>query len=319
MGTSRFQSPIYNRKMSVHGFRLSQRKIVPLDLPASTLDELTGSVSDGFYSTFSTLSGGTRVLGLAAHLNRLYEPAQALGLHPAVDEITLRKRISELVKENLPGESRIRLILTKDTGDVYIGIQPFTPLPESIYEKGVGTITAEMARRDPRIKGTDFITQSAEQRRLVKGDVFEILMTRNGGILEGMTSNFYAVQTAMAGRSEEEMNQSATKQGLLHLQSFRNRAKLITAQKGILLGVTRRAVLRIARGEGLPIEYRQPRLDERFDEAFLTSSSRGVVPIVKIDGKRVGQGSPGVWTKRLSSAYQAYVRERSEEIDPNES
>ena len=283
--------------MAVRGFRLSQRGITQLQTPASTLDELTGSVSDGFYSTFATLSGGTRVLGLRAHLERLYGPAAATGLRPSADEKSLREGIAELAKGNLPSESRIRVILTKDTGDVYVGIQPFTPLPESIYENGVSVITAEMARHDPRIKGTDFISQSADQRKLVKGDIFEILMTRNGRILEGMTSNFYAV-------SESHGEPCGT---------------LITAQKGILLGITRRAVLRIARGQGMSIEYRSPYVEENFDEAFLTSSSRGVVPIVKIDGKPVGQGRPGAWTKRLSLAYQAYIRERSEAIHPDES
>lgn len=283
--------------MTVRGFRLSQRGITQLQTPASTLDELTGSVSDGFYSTFATLSGGTRVLGLRAHLERLYGPAAATGLRSSADEKSLREGIAELAKGNLPSESRIRVILTKDTGDVYVGIQPFTPLPESIYENGVSVITAEMARHDPRIKGTDFISQSANQRKLVKGDIFEILMTRNGRILEGMTSNFYAV-SELQGEP---------------------RGTLITAQKGILLGITRRAVLRIARGQGMSIEYRSPYVEENFDEAFLTSSSRGVVPIVKIDGKPVGQGRPGAWTKRLSLAYQAYVRERSEAILPDES
>ena len=89
---------------------------------------------------------------------------------------------------------------------------------------------------------------------------------------------------------------------------------LITARTGILLGVTRRAVLRLARGEGMGIVYRAPRVDEDFAEAFLTSSSRGVVPIVRIDGRAVGEGSVGAWTKRLSLAYAAYVEERSEKL-----
>lgn len=285
--------------MAVRGFHLSQHKISHLDISASSLDELTGNVSDGFYSTFATLSGGTRVLGLQAHLNRLYLPAADQRLSPSVDEKTLRRQLAELVKENLPGESRIRVVLTKDAGDIYVGIQPFTPLPESIYEKGVSAVTVEMARHDPRIKSTGFIAQSADQRKLVKGDIFEILMTRNGKILEGMTSNFYAVHSVTASRAPQAG-------GIL-----------ITAQKGILLGITRRALLRIARGEGMSIEYRSPHMEEKFEEAFLTSSSRGVVPIVKIDGKPVGHGKPGDWTQRLSLAYQAYVLERSEEILPN--
>jgi branched-chain amino acid aminotransferase len=102
-----------------------------------------------------------------------------------------------------------------------------------------------------------------------------------------MTSNFYAIKKGKT---------------------------LITAQSGILLGVTRRVILRLARGQGISIEYRAPKLSEYFSEAFLTSSSRGVAPIVFIDNKPVGQGRVGKWTQMLSKAYQAYVKERSEKI-----
>ena len=274
--------------MIIHGYRLTPQRIIPLDLSASSLDELTGRVSDGFYTTFSTLAQGTRVLGLNAHLNRLYEPARELRLHPSVTEQTLRQHLAKLAGTNLPHESRIRLVLTKDKGEVYAGVQPFIAPPKEIYEKGVHVVSAEMARHDPRIKGTDFISQSAAQRKLVKGDIYEILLTKNGRVLEGMTSNFYAIKNNT----------------------------LITAQKGILLGVTRRIVLRLAKGEGMSIEYRSPKLNESFDEAFLTSSSRGVVPIVRIDVQPVGQGRVGAWAKTLSLAYQAYVEERSESILP---
>lgn len=314
--------------MLIYGFHLISNRILPLE-SASSLDELTGRLSDGVYTTFTTLSGGARALGLSLHLKRLYDPAAARRLHPSVDERTLRKHIAELAKTNLPGESRIRLILTWDTGDVYAGVQPFTPLPEAVFTEGVHVLTADVARHDPRVKGTDFIFQSAEQRRLIRDDVFEILLTHNGEIFEGMTSNFYAVRHAAArahpersvvGTKDRPKQSYAQAERLLRRKNksaVRNdTASLITAQRGILLGVTRHVALRLARGEGLEIEYRPPRLDEDFDEAFLTSSSRGVAPIVMIDGQPVGQGKPGAWTKRLSLAYQAYVREGGEEIVP---
>jgi branched-chain amino acid aminotransferase len=208
---------------------------------------------------------------------------------PSVNEPTLRVRIAELAKANLPKESRIRLILTKDDGVIYVCLQPFEPLPKTIYENGVRVITTELARQTPRVKDTGFISSSINQRKQVGKDVFEVLLTRNGKMLEGMTSNFYVIK----GKT------------------------LVTAQSGILLGVTRRAVLRLARGEGMSIRvaYRAPMLTEKFDEAFLTSSSRGVVPIVSIDHQPVGQGRVGKWTKMLSKAYQAYVEERSEKIE----
>jgi branched-chain amino acid aminotransferase len=275
----------YNHPMNIRAFRITSNKTLPLDIHVSSLDELTSQLPQGFYTTFSTLAQGTKVLGLKAHLQRLYLPAQVLKLHPPVHEDELRKRIAKLVEKNLPGESRIRLILTRDEGQLFIGIQPFEPLAESIYVHGVEVITTNLNRRDPRIKDTGFISASAEQRKLLK-KFFEILLTKNGKILEGMTSNFYGVK----GRT------------------------IVTASRGILLGVTRSALLEVARGQGMSIEYRAPRLNEKFDEAFITSSSRGVVPIVAIDGKRVGQGRVGKWTKILSKAFQAHVTERSEKI-----
>src|SRR5690606_27558041 len=105
--------------MTIKALRLTIHENIPLNLSASTLDGLTSQLSDGFYTTFSTLSGGTRVLGLQAHLHRLYVPAAEMSLRPSIDEKTLRQRMGELTRENLPQETRIRLILAKDTGDVY--------------------------------------------------------------------------------------------------------------------------------------------------------------------------------------------------------
>lgn len=270
--------------MNIRAFEISTSKNIPLQKNAGTLDEMTRALPQGFYTTFSTLSGGTRVMGLHRHLQRLYVPAGEMNRNPTVGEQTLRERIALLVKENLPQESRVRLILTKDTGRIYVGIQPFTPLLESVYTNGVYVITSSTTRHNPRIKDTSFISESVAQRKLLNEDVFEVLLTKNENILEGMTSNFYAVK----GRA------------------------LITAQYGILLGVTRKAVLKIAKGQGMRIEFRTPRVTERFDEAFLTSSSRGVVPIISIDEKPVGQGRVGEWTKILMKAYWDYVERKSE-------
>ncbi|MFN3492467.1 MAG: hypothetical protein ACK40V_09640, partial [Anaerolineales bacterium] len=59
-------------------------------------------------------------------------------------------------------------------------------------------------------------------------------------------------------------------------------------------------------------QYRPPLINETYHEAFLTSSSRGIVPIVSIDDKPVGRGRVGAWTKKLIPAYKNYVIENSE-------
>src|SRR5688572_9508982 len=136
----------YNHLMKIRAFRITSNKTIPLDIHAASLDGITAQLPQGFYTTFSTLAQGTKVLGLKTHLQRLYLPAKALKLHPPVHERELRKRIAKLAQENLPGESRIRLVLTKDKGQLFIGIQPFEPLDESIYVAGVEIITMNLSR-----------------------------------------------------------------------------------------------------------------------------------------------------------------------------
>ena len=64
----------------------------------------------------------------------------------------------------------------------------------------------------------------------------------------------------------------------------------------------------------MSVEYRPPHIHEKFDEAFLTSSSRGVAPITSIDNESVGEGKVGRFTNQLSAAYAAYVLEKAESI-----
>lgn len=275
-------------------YRLAAQQLIPLEADAKTPDELTRQLPRGLYSTFVTNHGGTRVLGLSAHLDRLNLPSLA-------SRADLRRALSQLAASNSPGESRFRVLHSESDGTVYVIVQKFTPPAKEIYEKGVKVVTANLVRRDARRKDSGFIAESQSQRSQVGGNVYEVLLTKNGKIYEGMTSNFYAVvPSAPQDLSCASQNEFC--------------GTLVTARTGILLGVTRRAVLRLARGEGMSIIYRPPRVDEEFAEAFLTSSSRGIVPIVQIDNRRVGEGRVGAWTKRLSLAYAAYVEERSERL-----
>jgi branched-subunit amino acid aminotransferase/4-amino-4-deoxychorismate lyase len=89
-----------------------------------------------------------------------------------------------------------------------------------------------------------------------------------------------------------------------------------TARHDILLGVTRTMVIRLARGRGVEVRYRALKLDQlpAVKEAFLTSSSRGVVPVIRIDNQTVGQGRPGKFTRMLMADYEKYVLSHAEKI-----
>jgi branched-chain amino acid aminotransferase len=118
--------------------------------------------------------------------------------------------------------------------------------------------------------------------------VFEGLLVRKGRILEGLTSNFF----------------------------YLTGGKLGTAAHGVLNGVTRRQVIKIARESHMEVLYRSLQLVDisAIDEAFLTSSSRGIVPIVTINEKHIGFGGVGQGTQRLLRLYDTALEKALERI-----
>ena len=178
--------------MPLAAFRLSTQQLIPIESESDSPDELTRQLPRGLYTTFSTNHNGMRVLGLCAHLERLYASTESAPA-PSASRADLRRALSRLAASNAPGESRFRLLMSAADGTVYLIVQPFTPLAKEIYERGVKVITADLVRHDARLKDSGFITESQSARTRVGGDVFEVLLTKNGRIYEGMTSNFYAI------------------------------------------------------------------------------------------------------------------------------
>lgn len=268
-------------------WHIAQTNTIPVNLPdRSSLDAVTRQLPEGYYSTFRTHDGCTRVLGLTSHLQRLFDPVAT----PDVDSAALRRELRAVLKRFRPGEARVRAVMTRE-GQAYLVLEPLQPLPREVYEQGVRAETIELHREHPRLKSTTFISRSgAERKHMAEQQIFEALLVKDGKILEGMTSNFFYIP--------------------------RREHTLCTARHDILLGVTRQTVIEIARGRGLevryePLERNQLKLAR---EAFITSSSRGVVPVIQIDDVTIGEGRPGPVTNELIDAYQEYVLTNSEEI-----
>jgi branched-chain amino acid aminotransferase len=254
----------------------------------TSLDAITRQLPEGYYSTFRTFDRCTRVLGFADHLRRLYDPVPT----PEVSASTLRRQLLALLEHYRPEEARVRLLMTKP-GQTYIAIEPLKLLSRDAYKRGVRVETTEMYRDTPRLKSTAFIDVSdAERKHIAQGGIFEALLVKDDEILEGMTSNFFYV-----GRN-----------GILPY--------LGTAQDGILLGITRQIIIEIAQNNRLEVKYQPLKRDQlsAAQEAFITSSSRGIVPVIQIDGVIIGQGRPGPITKKLSAIYNVYVTKKAETI-----
>jgi branched-chain amino acid aminotransferase len=254
----------------------------------SSLDTISGQLPDGFYTTFRTYAQGTRVVGLAGHLARLYSPAGGQQQHPACTVVELRRTLDRAMQEYRPQEIRMRVSIDNETGHLFFSIQPLSLPPPEVYIHGVQVVTTTAQRQKPALKSTTFISESQAERSNVKGtSAYEGLIVRNCRILEGLTSNFFYIWEGELG----------------------------TAGRDVLPGITRQEVLYIAREIlSIPIRYRALQLEQVpfIQEAFICSSSREIVPVVQLDNVQIGSGEVGPLTRRLMQAYKQSVLERAE-------
>lgn len=268
--------------------RSSVEELYP-DLP--DFDSITIKLPSGFYTTFRTYAERTKVIGLRAHLDRLYLPAKKQGIVPVIRiQDDFRKLLSGLLTRHTPDEARVRLILdtSQALGEMYVLIQELQMLPPEVYRDGVHVEISEVSRERPTLKQTTFINESSSERKRVGGEIFEILLTHKDRILEGMTSNFFYVRDGV----------------------------LYTAGRGVLAGVTRQKVIKIAKQARIPVHYKALEVCEipNIEEAFITSSSRGIVPVVQSDDHLLGNGKVGKVTRQFMSLYERKVLELAESI-----
>ena len=274
-------------------YKISRSEADPLDFDLPDFDAITTELPPGLYTTFRTYAGRTKVVGLHSHLERLYLPAKAQGIVPTVRRSDdFRQVLFELLSRFDAPEARVRLILDSsvEPGAMYVLLQALRTLPDDVYQNGVHLEISRSSREKPSLKRTTFINETTLERKRIGGEIFELLLTDKGRILEGMTSNFFYVRDGV----------------------------LCTAGRGVLIGVTRQTVITLAKREGMKFCIRALRVNElpSISEAFITSSSRGIVPVVGIDARQVGDGGVGPVTRQLMQLYNEEVLALAEEIVP---
>lgn len=236
----------------------------------ASVAEASAALPSGAYSTLRTYAG-TKLLRLPQHVARLNESAALQGVDGRLGEAEARAAIALALREAGNPESRLRLTWAPPV--FYVSVEAFHPLPEALYRDGVACATAPVRRENPHSKDTRFMaTAQAAHAALPPGTHEGLMVAEDGAVLEGLSSNFFAI----AG-------------GVLRTEGER-----------VLLGVTRSLVLEVARPV-LPLEPRALRQAElgQATEAFITSVSRGILPVVAIDGAPVGDGRPGSVTREL--------------------
>src|SRR4051794_21105875 len=255
---------------------------------------------DSVYETIGTIHG--RLFAARDHLDRLERSARRIGMRvPPRAEI--ETAIAETVAAAGNAETRVRVMLTRGVGKldldpascddcrlVVIAFPLGAPTPE-MFEKGVAVAIVSVTRNSPRaidpaVKSGNYLNNvlALGEARRVSGAYEAILCADDGSVAEGSTSNVFAVVGGVVWTPPPDV--------------------------GILDGITRGKVMQLASGAGVAVVERRIQPDELrgADEAFLTSATRGVLPITTIDGRPVGGGVPGPVTRRLMALYDGLAR-----------
>jgi len=265
---------------------LTPQKLQPTPYTAGSLAEAARHEPPGVYTVARTYHR-TMALCLDAHWDRLEESARLLEIPLRLDRQSARDALRQLILESGYPESRFRITAPADAPDhLYFAIEPFKDVPAEVRANGARVQSVNGQRSTPKAKNTAWMETRAHLS-LPEGVYEGLLIRPDGAILEGMSSNFYAIRDGA----------------------------LYTAQGAVLPGISRRIVLEVA-PEVLPVHLEPVRLADvpRLQEAFLTSAGRGVVPIVEIDGQRVNGGRPGPFTRAIERRYNAWTEAHLEEI-----
>lgn len=238
---------------------------------AGTLAAASARLPAGAYTTLRTYDG-RRVPRLAAHHQRLVASARH-----ALSPGDLERAIAASLDATGHDESRLRVTFAPP--HLFVSVEPFGPLPAALYESGAWCVTVPGRRDDPHAKDTRFLATAQDAyAHLPEGAHEGLLVGDDGAILEGLSSNFFAVKDG----------------------------RLLTEDERVLHGITRETVLELARPI-LPLAGRSLRRDELGEaaECFITSVSREVMPVVKVDDVAIGDGRPGAVARRLLRDYRA--------------
>ena len=270
--------------------RLTAQGLIDVDYRADSLrDAAQYEPREGVYTVSNTYNT-TQTLLLGAHLDRLKSSARLAGIPLEYDRGQLKAALRQIILDAGYGDVRFRISVPAHApAEVLLSIEPFQPPDSALVESGVRCITTTIAARyNPASKSSEWMQRRPSLEATMPEYIYEaFLLDSQGNMLEGLSSNFYAVVDG----------------------------ELRTAGKGVLAGISRMIVFEVCDGI-VPLRQEAANIAEvdRFSEAFLTSSSRSIIPVVEIDGQPIGDGRVGTITLVLRKAYQRWVADHLEEL-----
>lgn len=252
------------------------------------------------YGVFDVLRTYNRVpFALRQHLERLQRSAQQINLSLPASLDGLEEIVQATLARNAAvqpeSDVTIRLIVTGGASagfmlpdgpsSLLILLAPVRGVPPQHYTDGAALITAQIPRFMPTVKSINYIGAIlGQQRARAAGAVEALYCTGEGVLSECTTSNFFVVQGG----------------------------KLITPGEDVLAGITRNITLELA-GDIMDVELRPIHLAElrTVDEAFITSTTKEIMPVVRVDEIRIGEGRPGPYTQRLAALFRTFSHQPS--------
>ncbi|OIO72906.1 MAG: branched-chain-amino-acid transaminase [Elusimicrobia bacterium CG1_02_37_114] len=256
---------------------------------------------DGVFEGIRAYDG--RVFRLKEHLDRLYNSAKAILLKIPLSKEQMGKAVLSAVRKNKLHNAYIRLVVTRGPGDLgldprkcrvpsmFIIVDKIVLYSQEYYTNGLKIITAATRRNppcaiSPHIKSLNYLNNILAKIEAIKADVPEaIMLNEKKQVVECTGDNVFIIKNG----------------------------KLISppTSAGALPGITRNAVMELARRKlKIPAEERLFKMEQVYnaDECFLTGTAAEVVPVVVVDGKKIGNGKPGRITRRLMEEFRKLTK-----------
>jgi len=256
---------------------------------------------DGVFEGIRVYDG--KVFRIHQHVERLYDSARSIYLEIPLSRQEMADAIERTVQLNQKRNGYIRVVVTRGAGSlgldprkttdpqVIVIVDDISMYPPELYENGMEIVTAATIRNhpnalNPRIKSLNYLNNIMAKVEGVRAGCLEALMLNHKGeVAECTGDNIFLV-----------------KHGVLTTPPL---------DAGILEGVTRNAVLELARAADIPVQETAVTRHDVYiaDECFLSGTAAEVIAVIKCDGRLIGNGKPGPITRQLRERFHALVRQ----------
>lgn len=270
-------------------------------------DELTLPVKEDIIGTFRgfriftacrTLPNG-KIFRLEDHINRLVDSAKVIHMELPHNKNQLKEILQKVLTKNdkesgellleimySGGKAASNLITPEGETILYILVLPLNLPPEKWYQQGIKLASFPYQRQWPEVKFLNYVGAVIAHQTVVKkyeaDEALFLSPDEKNIVLEGTTFNFFAIKNGVV---------------LTHALDGK-----------ILPGITRKVVLELAQKEDIEVRETDFSLHEltEMDEAFITSSTRNIVPVIRVDDIIIGNGKPGELTLKLARIFKEY-------------